>query len=115
MIAEHNAATDEAVVDEAARLVMTGSCDGLAELRDAIAANPELELRGWCEEVGEAAGLLARDPAAVLHATADEDVPGGALAEIRAHTHGGTDRSRHARLERTASGSHRARSRPRTG
>ena len=65
MIAEHNTSTEDTAVDgpsAAARLVMTGSCEGLAELRDAIAAHPELELRGWCEEVDEAAGLLARGP-----------------------------------------------------
>jgi Flp pilus assembly CpaE family ATPase len=86
VITEHTTATDETASADVARLVMTGSCDGLAELRDAIAAHPELELRGWCEAVGEAAGLLARGPAAVLHATAGEDVPEDALAEIGDHT-----------------------------
>ena len=52
---------------------MTGSCDGLAELRESLAAHPELDLRGWCEDIEEAAGLLARGPAAVLHATADQE------------------------------------------
>ncbi len=87
MITEHNTPTEETAVSSgAARLVMTGSCDGLAELRDAIAAHPELELRGWCEEVDEAAGLLARGPAAVLHATSAQEPPEDALAAIAEHT-----------------------------
>jgi pilus assembly protein CpaE len=89
MIAEHDTPTGDTAVEApsaAARLVMTGSCDGLKELRDVIAAHPELELRGWCEEVEEAAGLLARDPAAVLHATNGDDVPEDAIAAIRSHT-----------------------------
>src|SRR3954470_7373379 len=65
---------------------MTGSCEGLAGLRDAIEAHPDLDLRGWCEEVDEAAGLLARGPDAVLHATSGEDEPEEALAAIREHT-----------------------------
>ena len=88
MIAEHDNSTETPAVEAeaAARLVMTGSCDGLAQLRDAIAAHPELELRGWCEEVDEAAGLLARGPAAVLHATSAQEPPEDALEEIRGHT-----------------------------
>jgi pilus assembly protein CpaE len=89
MIAEHDTQTGDTAVEApsaAARLVMTGSCDGLKELRDVIAAHPELELRGWCEEVEEAAGLLSRDPAAVLHATSSEHVPEDAVAAIRSHT-----------------------------
>ena len=87
MIAEHDTSSEETAVErEAARLVMTGSCEGLKELRDVIAAHRELELRGWCEDVEEAAGLLARGPAAVLHATDGEEVPEDAIAAIRDHT-----------------------------
>jgi len=73
-------------VPGAARLVMTGSCDGLAELREALAANPELDLRGWCEDIEEAAGLLGRGPAAVLHASTDPAALDGELEAIRAYT-----------------------------
>lgn len=70
----------------AARLVMTGSCDGLAELRESLAAHPELDLRGWCEDIEEAAGLLGRGPAAVLHANADPEALDAELEAIRAYT-----------------------------
>ncbi|MGZ8694894.1 MAG: AAA family ATPase [Gaiellaceae bacterium] len=86
MIAEHHTPSEDAGAEnQPARLVMTGSCVGLKEFRDVIAAHPELELRGWCEDVDEAAGLLARGPAAVLHAT-DGAVPEEAIAAIRGHT-----------------------------
>ncbi len=69
-----------------ARIVITGRCDGLADLLDTLAGHPELELRGWCEEIGEAAGLLAGDPAAVLHAVQASAAPESAIAAIREHT-----------------------------
>ena len=69
-----------------ARVVVTGSCDGLAELRETIAAHPELDLRGWCADVGDAAGLLAAGPSAVLHATRGSSVPETELAAIREFT-----------------------------
>ncbi len=47
---------------------------------------PEIDVRGWCEDIGEAAGLLAAAPAAVLHATADWHAVYGELAAIREHT-----------------------------
>jgi Flp pilus assembly CpaE family ATPase len=75
-----------AVEPAAARLVMTGDCDGLAELRDSIAAHPELDLRGWCEEIEDAAGLLGRGPAAVLHGTAGPELPEAELEAIGAYT-----------------------------
>jgi pilus assembly protein CpaE len=70
----------------AARLVMTGSCEGLAELRESLAAHPEVDLRGWCEDIEEAAGLLGRGPAAVLHATADHATLDAELEAIRVYT-----------------------------
>jgi Flp pilus assembly CpaE family ATPase len=70
----------------AARLVMTGSCEGLAELRESLAAHPELDLRGWCEDIEEAAGLLGRGPAAVLHATDDAEALDAELEAIRVYT-----------------------------
>ena len=70
----------------AARIVMTGDCDGLAELRDSIAAHPDLDLRGWCEEIEDAAGLLGRGPAAVLHGTPGPEIPQAELDAIRAYT-----------------------------
>ncbi len=65
---------------------MTGSCDGLAELRESLAAHPELDLRGWCEDIEEAAGLLGRGPAAVLHANADPETLDAELEAIRVYT-----------------------------
>jgi Flp pilus assembly CpaE family ATPase len=78
--------TDTAVTTETTRLVMTGSCEGLADLRESIATHAGLDLRGWCEEVHEAAGLLASGPGAVLHATPGSSPPEAELAAIREYT-----------------------------
>jgi pilus assembly protein CpaE len=72
---------------ERVRVVLTGACDGLAELRDALENHPELDLPGWCEDVRYAAGILGQaQPAVVLHATRESALPASDLATIREHT-----------------------------
>jgi pilus assembly protein CpaE len=72
---------------ERVRVVLTGACDGLGELRDALENHPELDLPGWCEDVRYAAGILGQaQPAVVLHATRESGLPASDIATIREHT-----------------------------
>ena len=89
MITEHNTSTEDTAVEatRAARLVMTGSCEGLAELRDAIAAHPELELRGLVR--GGRRGSRPARPRPRRRPARDlrrRSAPEDALAAIREHT-----------------------------
>jgi pilus assembly protein CpaE len=69
------------------RVFVTGSCEGSANLADALANHPEVELVGTSESVGEAAGALAGGHlGAVLHATSAQHLPQDDLAVIREHT-----------------------------
>ncbi len=69
------------------RVFLTGNCDGLAELRDALDGHPELDVAGWWNEVRDAAGVLAGGPSSVvLHATSGSTLPRAELAMIREHT-----------------------------
>jgi len=69
------------------RVVITGSCEGLAELRDALAEHTDFELPGWCTDVRDAAGMLASDaPTVVLHAIRGPSVPTTDLLRIREYT-----------------------------
>jgi hypothetical protein len=53
-----------------ARIYITGDCDGLPDLRDALAAHPEIELVGSSGQVAEAAARLSGGHLqVVLHAT----------------------------------------------
>jgi pilus assembly protein CpaE len=72
---------------EAVRIYVTGSCEGLDKLRDALAHHPELELVGWSETVSQAAAALAGGHLqAVLHATSSPTLPAAELAAIREQT-----------------------------
>ena len=69
------------------RVFVTGSCDGLAEVVQALDANDELELVGSTESVQEASTALAGGHLeAVLHATRGPAYPAEELAAIREFT-----------------------------
>src|SRR5256885_5235580 len=71
------------------RIYVTGDCDGLPDLRDALAAHPEVELVGSATQVAEAAATLTGGHLnVVLHATRAATLPGNELAAIREHTRG---------------------------
>ena len=69
------------------RIYVTGSCDGLETLRDALNEHPDLDLVGWSEHVAEAApALTGGHLQCVLHATRSSTLPEHELAQIREHT-----------------------------
>ncbi len=72
---------------ESIRIYVTGSCDGLDGLRDALASHPELDFVGWSDHVAEAAPALAGGHLqVVVYATRSATFPGGEVAAIREHT-----------------------------
>jgi pilus assembly protein CpaE len=69
------------------RLYFTGDCDGLADLRESLAAHPDLEVVGWSDHVAQAAGVLAGGHLdCILHGTRSESFPGTEIAAIREQT-----------------------------
>src|SRR6187551_2633214 len=69
------------------RIYVTGDCDGLPDLRDALAAHPEVELVGSATTVAEAAATLTGGHLnVVLHATRAGSLPVNEIAAIREHT-----------------------------
>ena len=72
---------------ERARIFVTGDCDGLPDLRDALANHPEVELVGSSESVIEGASKLTGGHLqVVLHATRSATLPVNEIAAIREHT-----------------------------
>jgi pilus assembly protein CpaE len=72
---------------ESIRIYVTGSCEGLDNLRDALANHPDLDFVGWSENVAEATAALAGGHLrVVVHATSSPIFPGGEIAAIREHT-----------------------------
>src|SRR3954469_19899254 len=72
---------------EKVRVFVTGSCDGLAELREALGRHSDIELVGWSEGVREAAATLTGGHLqVVLHGTRSSGLPEDELAAIREHT-----------------------------
>ena len=72
---------------EGTRIYITGSCEGLNEVAEALERHPEIELVGRSATVREAAGALAGGHLqAVLHATRSSELPGDDLAAIREYT-----------------------------
>ncbi len=72
---------------EPTRVFITGNCEGLEQLRQALASHPEIDLVGWREQVAEAAGALAGGHLqAVLYAVRGSAFPSHELAAIREHT-----------------------------
>ncbi|HWN20968.1 MAG TPA: AAA family ATPase [Gaiellaceae bacterium] len=69
------------------RIYVTGSCEGIERLREALASHPDLDFVGWSENVGEATAALAGGHLqVVVHATRDSALPGVELAAIREQT-----------------------------
>jgi pilus assembly protein CpaE len=72
---------------EKVRVFVTGSCDGLAELREALGRHSEIEMVGWSEGVRESAATLTGGHLqVVLHGTRNSGLPEDELAAIREHT-----------------------------
>ena len=69
------------------RIFVTGSCEGLNELTEALTHNGEMNLVGRSQSVREGAGALAGGHLqAVLHATRSSELPADDLAAIREYT-----------------------------
>jgi Flp pilus assembly CpaE family ATPase len=72
---------------EGTRIYVTGNCEGLNEVADALERHPEIDLVGRSQSVREGAGALAGGHLqAVLHATRSSDLPEDDLAAIREYT-----------------------------
>src|SRR5919201_123603 len=72
---------------EKVRVFVTGSCDGLAELREALERHGEVEIVGWTEGVRESASTLTGGHLqVVLHGTRASSLPEDELAAIPEHT-----------------------------
>ena len=72
---------------EKVRVFVTGSCDGLAELREALGRHSEVEIVGWSEGVRDSAATLTGGHLqVVLHGTRSSGLPEDELAAIREHT-----------------------------
>ncbi len=66
------------------RVVLTGTCEGLADVFRALGEHPAIELAGWREDVRKASELLVRTrPAVVLHGARETDRLLADLAVIR--------------------------------
>ena len=48
----------ETLGKDSVRVFVTGQCDGLPELREALGKHPEIELVGWADNVMEGASTL---------------------------------------------------------
>ncbi len=58
------------------RIYVTGSCEGIERLREALATHPDLDFVGWSEHVAEATAALAGGHLqVVVHATRDTSLP----------------------------------------
>ena len=69
------------------RIYVTGGCEGLNELTEALTHHPEMQLVGRSQSVREGAGALAGGHLqAVLHATRSSELPADDLASIREYT-----------------------------
>jgi pilus assembly protein CpaE len=75
------------VTREKTRIFVTGSCDGLDQLRDALERHAEIELVGTSVSVPESAGTLTGGHLEViLHGTRSSTLPADEIATIREHT-----------------------------
>jgi pilus assembly protein CpaE len=69
------------------RVFVTGSCDGLPDLREALGKHAEVDLVGWSDTVMEGASTLTGGHLqVVLHATRSATLPADEIAAIREHT-----------------------------
>jgi pilus assembly protein CpaE len=72
---------------EKVRIFVTGSCDGLDQLRDALERHGEVELVGTSTSVRESSATLTGGHLqVVLHGTRSSGLPEDELAAIREHT-----------------------------
>src|ERR671910_1125444 len=72
---------------EPVRIFVTGNCDGLEPLRDALAQHEDVALVGSSEHVADAfAPLAGGHLQVVLHGTRDAHLPVHDIASIREHT-----------------------------
>src|SRR5437867_9599005 len=77
----------QAPAREKTRVFVTGNCEGLSELCDALGRHSEIELVGRADHVREGAGpLTGGHLQAVLHATRSSALPVDELAAIREYT-----------------------------
>jgi pilus assembly protein CpaE len=73
--------------NDGTRIFVTGSCEGLNELTEALAHHPEMHVVGRSQSVREGAGALAGGHLqAVLHGTRASELPADELAAIREYT-----------------------------
>ena len=73
--------------DSGVRVFVTGSCDGLPDLREALGKHPEIDFVGWADNVLEGASTLTGGHLqVVLHATRSATLPANDVAAIREHT-----------------------------
>jgi pilus assembly protein CpaE len=74
-------------IREKVRVFVTGSCDGLAELREALERHNEIDIVGWSDGVRESSATLTGGHLqVVLHGTRNSHLPHDELAAIREHT-----------------------------
>ena len=72
---------------ERARIYVTGDCDGLPDLREALSNHPEVEFVGSAAQVAEAAPTLTGGHLqVVLHATRSSALPVNEIAALREYT-----------------------------
>ncbi len=63
-------------MNEPIRIYVTGSCEGLDRIREALSTHPELDFVGWSEHVAEATAALAGGHLrVVVHATRSTSFP----------------------------------------
>jgi pilus assembly protein CpaE len=73
--------------NDGTRVFVTGSCEGLTELTEALTHHPEMNVVGRSQSVREGAGALAGGHLqAVLHGTRASELPADDLAAIREYT-----------------------------
>jgi pilus assembly protein CpaE len=79
--------TVETQTREKTRVFITGNCEGLSELSDALGRHSELDLVGRSEHVRDGAGALTGGHLqAVVHATRSSALPADEIAAIREYT-----------------------------
>src|SRR5437588_10220345 len=77
----------ELMTRDRVRVYLTGSCDGLPELQEALEGHPEIEFIGANEQMMDAAPSLSGGHLqVVLHATRGTELPANEIAGIREHT-----------------------------
>ena len=72
---------------EPIRVYVTGGCEGLDRIREALATHAEIDFVGWSEHVAEASAALAGGHLqVVVHGTRSTSLPADEIAMIREHT-----------------------------